>query len=107
MTVSGSADLPAKQQKILSRAIRWEWATICYTAFTITVVAFVVGSSQAMKTAWIEDMLSVIPQISFLIAILFMRRPPTKTFPFGFHRAMGIGHLVAGVALSGVGIHLA
>lgn len=107
MKTMGRTDLPAAQQKAMRSAVRWEWFTIGYTIVTITVIAFVVGGSQAMKTAWIEDMLSLIPQISFLVALLFIRRPPTRAFPFGLHRVMGVGHLVAGVALLAVGGNLA
>nr|WP_206686840.1 cation transporter [Microbacterium invictum] len=88
-------------------AVRWEWFTIGYTVVTIALIALVVGGSQAMKTAWIEDMLSLIPQISFLVALLLIRRGPTRAFPYGLHRAMGVGHLVAGVALLAVGGSLA
>ncbi|MFB7884082.1 cation diffusion facilitator family transporter [Microbacterium sp. NPDC056057] len=103
----GRTDLPAKQQKAIRSAIRWEVFTIGYTIVTIGVIASVLGGSQAMRTAWIEDMLSLIPQISFLLALLFIRRPPTRAFPFGLHRTMGVGHLVAGVALLAVGGTLA
>lgn len=103
----GRTDLPDEQQQALRSAIRWEWFTIAYTSVTIAVIALVVGNSQAMRTAWIEDMLSLIPQIAFLIALVFVRRRPTLTHPYGLHRAMGIGHLVAGVALLAVGINLA
>lgn len=103
----GRVDLPPEQAQALRSAIRWEWFTIAYTTVTIAVIALVVGNSQAMKTAWIEDMLSLIPQISFLVALLFVRRRPTRAFPYGLHRAMGIGHLVAGVALLAVGGNLA
>jgi cation diffusion facilitator family transporter len=103
----GRTDLPPEQQKALRSAIRWEWFTIGYTLVTIGVIALVVGGSQAMKTAWIEDMLSLIPQISFLVALIFIRRRPNRAFPFGFHRMMGVGHLVAGVALLAVGGNLA
>lgn len=103
----GRTDLPPEQQEALRKAIRWEWFTIGYTAVTIAVIALVVGGSQAMKTAWIEDMLSLIPQFAFLLALLLIRRPPTKRFPYGLHRAMGVGHLVAGVALLAVGGSLA
>lgn len=103
----GRTDLPDEQQAALKKAIGWEIATIVYTSGTIVLVAFVVGSSQAMKTAWVEDMLSLIPQVSFLVALLFIRRRPTRAFPFGMHRAMGVGHLVAGVALLAVGGNLA
>lgn len=103
----GRTDLPAEQAQALKKAVGWEWATIVYTVVTITLVAFVVGNSQAMRTAWIEDMLSLIPQISFLIALIFVRRGATRKHPYGMHRAMGVGHLVAGVALLAVGLNLA
>lgn len=106
MNTIGRRDLPERQQQALKQAIRWEWITIAYTLVTILVVSQVVGNSQAMKTAWIEDMLSLIPQLSFLIALLFIRRPSSKSHPFGMHRAMSIAHLVAGVALFAVGANL-
>lgn len=107
MKSMGRTDLPAEQQEALRKAVRWEWFTIGYTVVTIVLIAFVVGGSQAMKTAWIEDMLSLIPQISFLVALLLIRRKPTRAFPYGLHRAMGVGHLVAGVALLAIGGSLA
>lgn len=103
----GRTDLPPEQEGALKKAVRWEYFTIAYTAVTITLVALVVGNSQAMRTAWIEDMLSLVPQIAFLISLIFVRRRPTVRHPYGLHRAMGIGHLVAGVALLVVGINLA
>jgi cation diffusion facilitator family transporter len=107
VTALGRTDLPPAQQEALKKAIRIEWFTIGYTSVTILLIALVVGNSQAMKTAWIEDMLSLVPQISFLIALLLIRKPPTKRFPYGLHRAMGIGHLVAGLALLLIGGNLA
>lgn len=103
----GRTDLPPKQRDALRKAVRWEIFTLCYTAITIVLVAFVVGNSQAMKTAWIEDMLSALPQVAFLVAVLVVRRRPTRERPYGLHRSMGIGHLVAGVALLAVGTNLA
>lgn len=107
MTRFGRTDLPPEQARALRQAIGIEVFTICYTAVTIVVVALVLGNSQAMKTAWIEDIFSLTPQIAFLVALIFVRRRPTKRFPFGLHRAMGVGHLVAGVALFVVGANLA
>src|SRR5690606_2186399 len=98
--------LPPEQQRALRLAARWEFITIGYTTMTITVVAFVVGNLQAMKTAWIEDMLSLVPQFAFLTALPCVRRRRTRDLPLGRHRAMGIGHLVAGVALLAVGLNL-
>jgi divalent metal cation (Fe/Co/Zn/Cd) transporter len=103
----GRTDLPAEQREALRKAVRLEWFTIGYTTVTIALIALVVGNSQAMKTAWIEDMLSLVPQISFLVALLLIRRRPTRAFPYGLHRAMGVGHLVAGVALFAIGGSLA
>ena len=103
----GRTDLPQQQAHALRKAVRWEIVTIVYTSLTITLVAFVVGNSQAMRTAWIEDMLSLIPQIAFLVALIFVRRKPNVRYPYGRHRAMGVGHLVAGVALLAVGLNLA
>lgn len=103
----GRTTLPSEQEQAIKKAVRWEVFTIVYTSITIAVIALVVGESQAMRTAWIEDMLSLIPQIAFLTALLFVRRRPTKKHPYGLHRAMGVGHLVAGVALLAVGLNLA
>jgi divalent metal cation (Fe/Co/Zn/Cd) transporter len=103
----GRTDLPPDQTTALRSAVRWEWFTIGYTSVTIAVIALVVGNSQAMRTAWIEDMLSLIPQIAFLVALIFVRRRPNRKHPYGMHRAMGVGHLVAGVALLAVGLNLA
>ncbi|MEJ1088217.1 cation transporter [Microbacterium sp. Mu-80] len=102
----GRTDLPPEQAKAMKKAIKWEIFTMCYTAVTIAVVAFVVGNSQAMRTAWIEDMLSLAPQVAFLVAYIFVRRAPTRKHPYGLHRAMSVGHLVAGVALLVVGLNL-
>ncbi|PFG29385.1 cation diffusion facilitator family transporter [Paramicrobacterium agarici] len=98
--------LPQEQQEALRKAIWLEWATIAYAVFTITIVFFVLGNSQAMKTAWIEDMISTTPQLAFLVAISIVAKKPTRKHPYGFHRAMEVGHLVAGVALGIVGLIL-
>ena len=103
----GRTDLPREQQEAMRKAVKVEVITMAYTAVTIALIALVVGSSQAMRTAWIEDMLSLLPQIAFLSALIFIRRKPTRQFPFGLHRAMGVGHMVAGVALLIVGGNLA
>lgn len=99
--------LPDEQHQALRRAIFWQAFTIAFTLMTIALVATVLGNSQSMKTAWIEDMLSLIPQVSYFIALLVIRRPATKRHPYGRHRAMAVGHLVAGVALLAVGATLA
>lgn len=99
----GRTDLPPAQQRALRKARIVEWLSLGYAAIAITLVGLVMGGSQAMRTAWIEDMLSTVPQLAFLIALAVIRRPPSQKHPYGHHRAMGVGHLVAGVALLAVG----
>lgn len=101
-------ELPREQQQAMRKAVRLEWLSLGITAITLTLVAFVVGGSQSMKTAWIEDMLSTIPQIAFLVSLLIIRRSPARPDrPYGIHRASGVGHLVSSVALTVVGGSLA
>ncbi|WP_342706612.1 hypothetical protein [Paramicrobacterium humi] len=45
--------LPAEQEDALKKAVRLEWLSIAFTACTVTIVYFVLGNSQAMKTAWV------------------------------------------------------
>lgn len=107
MTVSfGRSELPGRQAQALGRAIRFEWITIGFLAVAVTVVGLVLGNSQAMKAAWIEDLLSFAPPIAFLVAVRIIRRPPTATRPYGYHRSVGVAHLVASVALVSMGAYL-
>lgn len=107
MTISfGRTELPPRQVDVLHRAIRLEWITIGFLVITVTLVFLVLGNSQAMKAAWLEDLLSFIPPIAFLIAVRINRKPPTPGHPYGFHRSVGVGHLVAAVALSAMGTFL-
>lgn len=103
---SGHNDLPAEQQAALRRAVRLEWITIAVLLATVAAVYAVSGQSQAMKVAWIEDSLSLLPPIAFLVAARVAHRRPSARFPYGLHRAVGIGHLVAGVALLAMGLFL-
>jgi cation diffusion facilitator family transporter len=102
----GHTELPAQQVQVLRRAIRLEWITIGFLAVTVTLVFLVLGNSQAMKAAWIEDLLSFIPPIAFLVAIKMNRKAPTASHPYGFHRSVGVGHLVSAVALTTMGTYL-
>lgn len=102
----GRAELPERQAAALRDAIRIEWFTLAFLAVAITFVFIVMGNSQAMKAAWIEDLLSLAPPIAFLLAVRLVNRPPTPKYPYGFHRSVGVAHLVAGVALLTMGAFL-
>lgn len=102
----GRTELPERQQQALKRAIRIEWFTLLFLAVAITLVFLVMGSSQAMKAAWIEDLLSLAPPIAFLLAVRLVNKTPTRKYPYGYHRSVGVAHLVAGVALFTMGAFL-
>lgn len=94
---------PPDRQALLHRATRLEWITIVYLLITIGLMYLVTGSSQSMRTAWIEDMLSLVPPIAFLIATPIMRRRPNEEFPYGYHRASSVAFFVGAVALFAMG----
>lgn len=102
----GEHDLPQAQQDALRKAIRVQRVTILIRIVTVAIIFSLAGSSQAMKASWIEDSLTFLPPIAFLIAIHFISREPTPRHPYGYHRAMGIGHLVSSVALLAFGGYL-
>ncbi len=94
----GHTELLQEQQEALRRARRVQWMWLGILVLTVVAMAAVMGSSQAMKTAWMEDMLSFLPPLAFLIGARVAARAPDERFPFGYHRAVGVGHLVSGVA---------
>ena len=102
----GHTALPPSQAEALRKAIRLEVVTVVFMLSAVTVVFTTAGSSQAMKTAWVEDALALIPPLAFLVAVRRARRPPTPDHPYGFHRSTAIGHLTAAVALLAVGLLL-
>jgi cation diffusion facilitator family transporter len=102
----GHTELPSAQERALRRAVVLAWLTIGFLVTAVTAVYLVMGSSQAMKAAWMEDMLSFIPPIAFLLAVRRTRKTPTAEHPYGYHRAVGVGHLVAATALVSMGLFM-
>lgn len=98
--------VPPELRAPMARAVRLEWWNIGFTISIITVMGLVLGNSQTMKTAWIEDSLGLIPPIVFLVAVHFEKKGATRDFPFGFDRVHGLAFLIAAVALAGVGAML-
>jgi cobalt-zinc-cadmium efflux system protein len=99
-----ASDLPPEIRAALKRAERLEWWNIFWTISIIAVMGLVLGQSQTMKTAWIEDTLGLVPPIAFLIAARMERRGErSRKFPFGFERVNGLGFFLAAVALAATG----
>lgn len=96
-------ELPRELEAVHRKAVRLEWFSIVYLASAIAVLAAVLGSSQAMKAAWIEDILSLLPPLAFLVAARYRDRPPNERFPYGYHRSVGVAYLTASAALLAMG----
>lgn len=105
-SVSGREALPGAQREAMDKAIRLEWISIAVLVVTVAFVFLVAGQSQAMRAAWIEDALSFLPPLAFLIAARVIRRGPSKKYPYGHHRSIGVAHLVAATALLVMGAFL-
>ena len=82
---------------------RLEWWTLLWIGSVVVVMALVMGASQAMKSAVIEDVLSLIPAIVFLLSAHWERKRANNRFPFGYRRANSLAFLVAATALLAVG----
>jgi cation diffusion facilitator family transporter len=99
-------ELPPTQKAAMNRAIRLEWWSVAYWISIITLLYFVLGSSQAMKAAWVEDILGLFPPIAFLVAARFRHRAPSESFPWGYHRAITVAYVVASFALFMLGLFI-
>lgn len=102
----GSTELPPTQERCLRKAVRLQWVSIAFLVTATVLVYVVLGNSQAMKAAWIEDLLSFAPPLAFLVAVRMSKRRPDRRHPYGLHRSIGVAHLVAAVALVVMGGYL-
>ncbi|MEU1884925.1 cation transporter [Micromonospora rifamycinica] len=96
-------ELPPDKAALHRRAIRLEWWTIAFFVAAVILLAVTLGQSQAMKAAWIEDMLGLVPPAAFLIAARYRNRAPNERFPYGYHRSVSVAFLAGSVALLGLG----
>ena len=103
MKYPGGLELPSDLQEVQRRAERLEWITLAYMVTAITSIYFTLGSSQAMKGAFVEDILGFFPPIAFLLATRIRSRAPNDAFPFGYHRSMSVAYIVSTIALVALG----
>ena len=104
--MSRAFELPPELEPVQRRAVRLEWITLGYLVSAVAAMYLTLGNSQAMKAAWIEDSLSLLPPIAFLVANRIRKKPPSERFPWGRHRAVSIGYLGASLALLAMGTWL-
>lgn len=106
MTVRPPYELPEDKKARLRRATRLEWISLGFLASIVIVMYLAKGSSQAMKTAWIEDILSLIPPIVFLLSMRYRDRAPNKEFPYGYRRCTLLAFMTSSAAVLLLGTYL-
>ncbi|MDB4916956.1 MAG: cation efflux protein [Gemmatimonadetes bacterium] len=97
---------PAEQQQQRRRAAQLSWLSLVLLSSTAVVVFLSLGQSEAMKTAWIEDLLGLVPPLVIIVALRIENRAPTKRYPFGYFRAVSIAFLVTSTLLTLTGAWL-
>ncbi|UIJ73329.1 cation diffusion facilitator family transporter [Aurantimonas sp. HBX-1] len=98
--------LPPAQQAAIRRACWLQGVWIFFLTTIVLAMYFTLGSSQAMKTAWMEDLLSFVPPVAFLAAVWIERWKANARYPLGFVRIASISYLVAAVSLAGVALFM-
>jgi len=98
--------LPDEKERLLQKAKWVAWASLAALASIIVVIGLTMGTSAAMKAMWIEDALSLVPSVAFLIGAHFRSREPDEDFPYGYRRAVLIAFLAGAVTLFGFGVYL-
>lgn len=98
--------VPSSIAADFARARRLEWWTLVWMASVVAVMYAAMGSSKAMQSAVIEDVLSLVPAITWLIAARLEPNEPSEKYPFGFVRVNSLAFLVSAVALTVVGSFL-
>jgi cation diffusion facilitator family transporter len=83
----------------LARARKLEWWTIVHIIVSVAVLYAALGTSEAMKSAFLDDFLGLVPAAAFLVAVRYVNRPPSPRYPYGFNRARSIAFFLAGVSI--------
>ena len=99
-------EMPADKAKTHRTAVKLEWITLIYLITAVFFIYVTLGASQAMKAAWLEDLLSLVPPIAFLVGSRIRQRRPNDRFPYGYHRAVTLAYFVASLALFAMGLFI-
>jgi cation diffusion facilitator family transporter len=106
MKIGRPFEFPEEQRRQIDRARRVSWLSIALIGSAAFFLAVTLGQSEAMKTAWISDLLGLIPPLAILAALRIEQRPPDERFPYGYHRVVALAFLATAVLLSIVGLWL-
>ena len=106
MKPAAALEFPPELEASYRTAKRLEYVSLAYIASSVVFVYLVMGSSQAMRASWLENTISLVPPLAFLLCTRIARMKPGRRFPYGLHRAVSIGYLTASLALFGMGLFL-
>jgi cation diffusion facilitator family transporter len=106
MSVGQPFRFPAEQWEAREKLRRLSWLSIASLMIAAVVVGLTVGQSQAMKTAWISDILTAVPPMALLLALRFELREPSERFPEGYARAISVAFLITACVLTMIGFYL-
>lgn len=98
--------LPQEKEEVLRHIVRLEWTSLAFRLSFVIVLYLVLGNSQAMKAAWLEDIITLLPPIAFLVAMRYRDRPPNETYPYGYGRVSMIAFLFSAIALGALGLYI-
>jgi cation diffusion facilitator family transporter len=106
MSIGQPFRFPAEQWEAREKLRKLSWLSIGSLMTAAVVVGLTVGQSQAMKTAWISDILTAVPPMALLLALRFELREPSERFPEGYARAISVAFLVTACVLTMIGLYL-
>jgi divalent metal cation (Fe/Co/Zn/Cd) transporter len=101
-----AVEFPPEVERSYRQARRLAWVTVAYISSAAAALYLTMGSSQAMRSSFFEDVVSIVPALAFLVGTAVARRRPDATVPYGTHRATSIAYLTASLALCGMGVFL-
>ena len=102
----GEIHIPGDMRHLIDEAWRHEIWSIAAVLSIVVVIGVTMGSSQSMKTLWLEDLLSIVPSIAVLIGIKSRDWQPDDDFNYGYRRTVQVGFLAGSVALFGFGLYM-
>jgi cation diffusion facilitator family transporter len=106
MKIGESFTYPEEQQRLRAKAKMLCWLSIGLLLSAAVFLFVALGQSEAMKTAWVSDVLTAIPPIALLGAMRVELRGPSARFPYGYTRSISVAFLATSGVLSLVGLYL-
>jgi cation diffusion facilitator family transporter len=106
MKIGERFEYPEEQLRLRNRSKSLSWLSIVLLVSAGAGLFFALGQSEAMKTAWVSDLLTAIPPIALLAAMRVELRDHSKRFPFGYTRSIALAFLLTSGVLSLVGLYL-